>query len=59
MAIGQLADYGRFVPKGADRAVLLDAKPQADLLVLLDSQGVATIWRNGESFVDNARGRFV
>ena len=59
MAIGQLADYGRFVPKGADRAVLLDAKPQTDLLVLLDSQGIAAIWRNGDSFVDNAGGRFV
>lgn len=59
MAIGQLADYGRFVPKGANRAVLLDAKPQTDLLVLLDSQGIAAIWRNGDSFVDNAGGRFV
>jgi hypothetical protein len=59
MAIGQLADYGRFVPKGTGRAVLLEAKPQPDLLALLDSQGIAVIWRNGDGFVDNAGGRFV
>ena len=59
MAIGQLADYGRFAPPGTYRAVLLDAKPQRDLLDLLDSQEIAAIWRNGESFVDNAGGRFV
>jgi hypothetical protein len=59
MAIGQLADYGRFVAKGTDRAVLLDAKPQPDLLALLDSQEIAAIWRNGQGFVDNAGGRFV
>jgi len=58
-AVLLLEAAGRIVPKGADRAVLLDAKPQADLLVLLDSQGIAAIWRNGESFVDNAGGRFV
>jgi hypothetical protein len=59
MAIGQLADYGRFVPKGTDRAVLLDAKPQPDLLALLHAQGIAAIWRNGPGFADNAEGRFV
>jgi hypothetical protein len=59
MAIGQLADYGRFVPKGTGRAVLLDAKPQPDLLALLDSQGIAAIWRNGSGFVDNQGGEFV
>ncbi len=58
MAIGQLADYGRFVPQGTHRAVLLDAKPQPDLLALLDSQEIAAIWRNGEGFADNAGGRF-
>jgi len=59
MAIGQLADYGRCVPAGSAHAVLLDAKPKADLLDLLDSQGIAAIWRNGDGFVDNAGGRFV
>lgn len=58
MAIGQLADCGRFVPKGARRAVLLDAKPQPDLQALLDSQGIAAVWRNGSRFVDSAGGVF-
>jgi hypothetical protein len=59
MAIGQLADYGRYVSSGSAHAVLLDAKPKADLLDLLDSQGIAAIWRNGDGFNDNAGGRFV
>ncbi len=32
MAIGQLADYGRFFPSSTTRAVLVDAKPEKDLL---------------------------
>jgi hypothetical protein len=59
MAIGQLADYRRYVPAGATSAVLLDAKPKDDLIDLLDSQGIAAIWRNGDGFVDNAKGRFI
>jgi hypothetical protein len=59
MAIGQLADYGRFFPSVTQRAVLLDAKPQTDLMELLASQGIYAIWRNGEGFVDNAGGQFV
>ncbi len=59
MAIGQLADYGRYVPSGSARAVLLDAKPKSDLLALLTSQGIAAIWRNGDGFSDNAGGSFV
>ena len=59
MAIGQLADYGRHVPDGSLRAVLLDAKPVGDLLVLLESQGIAAVWRNGDAFTDNAGGKFV
>jgi hypothetical protein len=57
MAIGQLADYARFVPR-ADRAVLLNAKPDDDLLDLLVSQGVSGIWRTRGGFADNAGGRF-
>ncbi|MGH7484590.1 MAG: hypothetical protein ACREMY_03155, partial [bacterium] len=59
MAIGQLADYGRYVSPGSAHAVLLDAKPKADLLDLLASQGIAAIWRNGDGFDDNAGGKFV
>jgi hypothetical protein len=58
MAIGQLADYGRFVSGASKWAVLLDAKPQSDLLDLLGSQKIAAIWRNGESFTDNVGGAF-
>ncbi|GAT67833.1 HNH endonuclease [Planomonospora sphaerica] len=48
MAIGQLADYGRFLPS-ATRAILLPTKPRADLLALAHSQNIVTIWpaKNG------------
>jgi hypothetical protein len=59
MAIGQLADYVRFVDGGAKTAVLLDAKPHPDLLDLLSTQGAAAIWREGDGFGDNAGGAFV
>jgi hypothetical protein len=58
MAIGQLADYARFIPKIQRRAVLLGSKPEADLLSLLDSQGIAVIWRIGDAFEDDAEGAF-
>ncbi|GIH93925.1 restriction endonuclease [Planobispora siamensis] len=43
MAIGQLADYGRFLP-GATRAILLPSKPRADLLALAHSQDIVIMW---------------
>ncbi|GHH63658.1 hypothetical protein GCM10017673_04980 [Streptosporangium violaceochromogenes] len=43
MAIGQLADYGRFLPD-ATRAILLPAEPRADLLALARSQNIVTMW---------------
>jgi hypothetical protein len=58
MAIGQLADYERFIPRLSGRAVLLEAKPSTDLLSLLRKQGIAAIWRRQDDFVDNANGRF-
>jgi hypothetical protein len=58
MAIGQLADYARYLSPTPTRAVLLDAKPHRDLLALLKSQEIAAIWRHGNSFADNAGGRF-
>jgi hypothetical protein len=58
MAIGQLADYQRFVPPFKRRAVLLEAKPHPDLVALLSSQDIAVIWRSGEGFADNAGGAF-
>ncbi|MFF7678262.1 hypothetical protein [Actinacidiphila glaucinigra] len=43
MAVGQLADYTRFVP-GTLRAVLLPTRPEGDLLRYLRSQGADAIW---------------
>ncbi|MEU0083472.1 restriction endonuclease [Streptomyces sp. NPDC006274] len=50
MAIGQLADYGRFVHHSI-RAILLPSKPREDLLTLAESQGCAVIWPEGKTFV--------
>jgi hypothetical protein len=58
MAIGQLADYERFIPRLSGCAVLLGAKPRYDLLKLLRKQGIAAIWRSEDGFTDNARGGF-
>jgi hypothetical protein len=59
MALGQLADYGRFyLDTKPDRAILLPAKPEPELLALLEYQGVAVIWREGTGFRDNVGGRF-
>jgi len=38
---------------------LLEAKPAPDLVKLLGLQGIAVIWRHGDGFKDNARGKFV
>ena len=58
MAIGQLADYGRFLP-GAEKAILLEASPSRDLLDLLAQEGITAIWRVGDGFEDTSGGRFV
>ncbi|MFI4989490.1 MAG: hypothetical protein ACHQHO_01060 [Solirubrobacterales bacterium] len=58
MAIGQLADYARFLPEARRLAVLLGSRPDADLLALLASSGIAAVWRSGASFKDNAGGEF-
>jgi hypothetical protein len=58
MAIGQLADYGRFTPPEAAAAVLLPARPRHDLEELLSSQGISCVWQADSTFEDNASGRF-
>ncbi len=58
MAIGQLADYVRFIDPPPDRAILLPAKPPQDLIKLLNNQGINAIWREGPGFRDNAGGKF-
>jgi hypothetical protein len=57
MAIGQLADYGRFTPD-AHRAVLLPKKPSDDLCDLLQKQGIAVIWKHADKLEDTADGDF-
>jgi hypothetical protein len=50
MALGQLADYGRFLPTAA-RAILLPAKPnRTDLITLAHSQKVAVLWPEGPRY---------
>ena len=49
MAIGQLADYRRHIGDGLKEvAVLLPSEPRADLLELLKSQAIATVWPAGK-----------
>jgi hypothetical protein len=59
MAIGQLADYGRFTPPDTAAAVLLPERPRADLEALLTSQNIFCIWQTDTGFGDNASGRFI
>ena len=55
MAIGQLADYSRFVNDGMPRrALLLPEQPREDLLGLLESQDIVAIWPDGNGFADTA-----
>src|SRR5207245_8149606 len=53
MAIGQLADYGRFAPN-AKRAILLPSRPRTDLEALGQSVGIAFTWPIGEGFESTA-----
>ncbi|MFF7703235.1 hypothetical protein [Streptomyces lydicus] len=52
MAIGQLADYRRHVPKaeGLRVAVLLPSEPSPDLKALLDAQGVRLVYQTDTGF---------
>jgi hypothetical protein len=43
MAIGQLADYGRFFPS-AKQAILLPSEPRIDLIDLAHSQNITILW---------------
>lgn len=58
MAIGQLADYGRCLSADARRAVLVEEKPDRDLLDLLERESIAVIWRRANGFADSHGGRF-
>lgn len=56
MAIGQLADYKRFIKPAPQLAVLLPSKPQQDLLALLADQTIGVIWSEGGGFMDSKGG---
>ena len=59
MAIGQLADYSRFVDPKPQLAVLFPARPRKDLEALLLSQGIHAVWQAAEgNFEDNRSGEF-
>jgi hypothetical protein len=61
MAIGQLADYKRFVAGGEPKhlAVLLPKAPRPDLIKLLASQGIELIYPVENGFVDSTGGEIV
>jgi hypothetical protein len=59
MALGQLADYARFVDPPPRRAVLLSERPRPDFEALLHSQGVYAVWQVDHGFADNAGKQFV
>lgn len=50
MAIGQLADYCRFVEPAPKRAILVPQKPRPDLLRFAGSQGVSVVWPSEDGF---------
>lgn len=58
MAIGQLADYGRFLEPSRS-AVLLPERPPRDLEDLLGSAEIGVVWETTDGqFEDNSEGRF-
>jgi hypothetical protein len=58
MAIGQLADYRRFIEDGQPRhlAVLVPSQPREDLRALLASQDIAVIFPSSDGFEDSTGG---
>jgi hypothetical protein len=61
MAVGQLLDYaflGKQKYGQPNKAILLPKKPDSDLEKWLRHLDVNIIWRQGESFKDNADGQF-
>jgi hypothetical protein len=49
MAIGQLADYGRFLPDSTP-AILVPTKPRMDLIELATSQEIVILWPGAAGF---------
>lgn len=58
MAIGQLADYKRFVDRGTPKhlAILVPSEPREDLRNLLNEQNIELVYSSGSGFTDSAGG---
>jgi hypothetical protein len=52
MAIGQLADYKRFVDPAPRLAVLVPSEPRDDLKKLVATEEIDLIWPEGAGFID-------
>jgi hypothetical protein len=50
MALGQLADYVRFIEPRPRKALLVPQRPRDDLLKLLVLEGIAVMWRSENGF---------
>lgn len=61
MAIGQLADYRRFIDTDELKhlAVLLPTEPRPDLRELLASQGIELIFPEDDGFIDSLEGELL
>ncbi|MFJ2864920.1 restriction endonuclease [Kitasatospora sp. NPDC087314] len=51
MAIGQLADYSRFLPVATAKAILVPSEPREDLLNLATSQNCTVIWPHAKTYL--------
>jgi hypothetical protein len=56
MAIGQLADYRRFLSPAPICAMLLPSRPRPDLLALLETEACVAIWPVPDGFRDSRDG---
>ena len=62
MAVGQLLDYafqGKKKFGSPHKAILLPERPTPNIQEWLDHLHISVIWRQGESFSDNAQRRFI
>lgn len=50
MAVGQLADYARFIPSSPRKALLVPERPRRDLLALLEQENISVTWPEGAGF---------
>jgi hypothetical protein len=55
MAVGQLADYSRFIDANSKKAILVPEKPRPDLLDLASRQEIDVIWPAEDGGFETAR----